>query len=363
MHTIALEQKELTDLARTYGKVYDTEIGEVSYTKLTDPQGFVLLSKNDTLRFYLFRKKIFEPDPDHKGPKKEVKMIEKKGVWELVWGASSIVHDGLPVSEELIQWRLKHALRAGKQGYDEAEALGRAALDLAASAGTAVHKAAEMLLADKEVHLAGRDKRQVEHIASVANFINDFEIRNWRSEKIVAYDKTTEDGVRIVYAGTVDWIVEIKNAVTGKWETWLIDFKTSAEAYLSHKLQSIGYKEAAEQSLGITIDRIGILLLGRATKTGYKLVEVGRERKYRLTFKDFETTYRMLLLVNNGKLPEPSYKTYPKTIKLIKKEEDQNGVNNSNRTTDSGGDSSDDPQRKQAISKGKKKRTCKNRPS
>lgn len=329
MHQIALDPQELTDIARVYGKVYETAIGEVCYTKLVKPDGFVLLAKDDQLRFYMFRRNIMKLD---RATKTEVDLKIGKGVWELVWGASSIVHDGLPVSEQLIQWRLNQALRAGKQGLNEAEALGKAELNLAATAGTEVHHAVERLLNGKDVILAGLPSRIVEHITSVANFINDHEIGKLSiNEQIVAYDKTT-DGVRVVYAGTTDWIVQLKNEETGVFELWLIDFKTSADAYLSHKLQALAYKEAAEQSLGLKIDRVGILLLGRSTKNGYKLVEVGRERPA-LGFKDFELVYRMLLLINKGKLPAPSYKTYPKSIKLSTKES-EDVLSNTNSDTD-----------------------------
>lgn len=323
MPQIIIHQKDLPDIARTYGKVYETSIGQVSYTKLVDPKGFVLLSKNDQLRFYLYK--------------------QPKGVWELVWGASSIVKEGLPMSEGLLQWKLQHALRAGKQGLSDAEALSRAELEEAADVGTDVHKAGEELIKGNEVNLAGRSQREVELIISIANFINDHKIRNSRNEMIVAFNKVI-DGVRIVYAGTTDWIVEIYNEAAAKWETWLLDFKTSSEAHLSHKLQALAYQAAVEQSYGVKIDRVGILLLGRKTRTGYTLVEVDKERKYKLTFADFVLTYRMALLINGGILPSPSYKTYPTTIKLIQEKEEQDVGNIPNTAGDPGtGSGSDNP--------------------
>lgn len=328
---IDLQQKDLADLARTYGHIYDTLIGQVAYTKLTDPEGFVLLAKDDTLRFYMFRK-LIEPAVLEGGEVADVPA--KYGVWELVWGASSIAQAGLPTAEELIQWRLKHALNAGKQGLDSADALGKSALNAAASTGTAAHRAAEDLLNMKSVLLAGRDKREVEHITSLCNFLNDYKWRNAQNEQIVAYDKTMPDGTRITYAGTVDLVIEIYNDKLEKWETWLIDFKTSADVHLTHKIQVVGYKEAAEQSLGMKIDRVGILLLGRRTVAGYKLEEVGRET-YRVGFDKFELAYRMVLLVNKGKMPAPSYKTYPKSIKITP-EEEQSNDNNSNAGDSSG---------------------------
>jgi hypothetical protein len=324
MPQIIIHQKDLPDIARTYGKVYETNIGQVSYTKLVDPKGFVLLSKDDQLRFYLFKK--------------------PKGIWEMVWGASSIVKEGLPMSEGLMQWKIQHALRAGKQGLSDAEALSRAELDSAAEVGTDVHKAGEELLKGNEVNLAGRSSREVELIISIANFINDHKLRNSKTEMIVAYDNVI-DGVRIIYAGTTDWVVEIYNEVAKKWETWLIDFKTSSDAHPSHKLQSLGYAEAVHQSYGIKIDRIGILLLGRKTRSGYTLVEVGRERKYKLSFADFVLTYRMALLINGGALPSPSYKTYPTTIKLIQEKEVRDVDSNNNPSSDTSASSGADDQR------------------
>lgn len=295
MALLDLQQRELTDLAKTYGTVYETQIGEVSYTKLVSPEDFVLLAKDDQLRYYLYRK--------------------PNGIWEHVWGASSIVHDGLPTAEALIQWRLNHAFNSGKQGLANASVLGTEALELAASGGTSVHKAAEDVLNGKKVLIVGRSRKQMEGITSFANFVTDFKLRNWQTEQIVAHDKII-DGIRIVFAGTVDLIVEIFNPVLDKWETWLIDYKTSKDVQLSHRVQTVGYAAAAAQSRGIKIDRIGVLLLGKQTQKGYLLTEVGKERVHPITFDDFVLAYKMVLLVNGGKLPGPTYKTYPKSIQI-----------------------------------------------
>lgn len=334
MALLELKKKELTDLARTYGNVYQTDIGKVAYTKLVNPEGFVLIAQDDQLRFYLYQK--------------------PGGVWEYIWGASSIVHDGLPTSEELIQWRLKHALRAGKQGLDEAAALSGALLGEAAEAGTEVHRAAESLLNGEEVSLIGRAQKQTWAIGSLANFIVDHTFRNWQTEQIVVYDQMTGcghqykphnkmakcNGQRVVYAGTVDLVIEIWNQEKKKFETWLIDYKTSADVHKSHKLQCLGYKGAMELSRGLKIDRVGVLLLGKATQKGYLLSEVGKERNYRLTFDDYLLTYKMVMMINGGKLPPPNYKTFPKSIKINQEEDKEDGKNtNSN----SGASSSSGP--------------------
>lgn len=332
MPQILIRQKDLPDIARTYGDIYETNIGQIAFTQIVDPKGIVLLAKGDQLRFYMFKK--------------------PGGVWELIWGASSIVKEGLPTSEGLIQWKVQHALRAGLQGLTDAEALSRAELDEAAEIGTEVHDAAEALWRGQEVVLASRPTRQVEHIVSLANFINDHQFRNASTERIVAFDKVIVDEfgnkIRIVFGGRTDLIVEIYNEKLEKWETWLIDYKTSKEAHLSHKIQALGYSEAVAQSYGIKIDRIGILLLGRRTRTGYALVEVGKERKHKLTFNDFVLAYRMALLVNNGALPAPSYKTYPTTIKLIQDKEVKDVGSNNNTDNHRGDDDSGDGNKRPA---------------
>lgn len=308
MTKIALLEKELTDLSKTYGEVYHTEIGDVAYTKIVEPKGFVLQAKNQQLRYYLYKKLLGERDG---------KKIY--GAWEHVWGASSIIHDGLPISEGLMQYKVKQGFKAGLKLLDDPEKFAAEILNGFAVDGTHVHGAMEDLLNGKEVTVAGRNLKQQWGIVSGARFVNDHQLRNWQTEQVVAYDHMHTIGlkrVRVVYAGTVDLIVEIYNPGLEKWETWLIDYKTSKEAQVSHRVQVLGYQAATEMSLGIKIDRLGVLLLGKQTLKGYQLIEVGNERKYKYTFDDFLDVYKMALRVHEGMLPAPTYKVFPSKLKI-----------------------------------------------
>lgn len=307
MPTVKLLEKTLPDIATAHGTVYNTLIGDVSYTKLVEPKGFVLQAKDQQLRFYLFKPK-------------------GSNMAEHVWGLSSIIKEGLPISEGLMQYKVKQGFKAGLKLLDDPEKFAAEILNGYAVDGTAVHQGMEDLLNKKKVTIAGANTKQQWGIMSGAHFINDFQIRNPRTEQIVAHDKVI-DGVRVVYAGTVDLICEIYAVVSKQWETWLIDYKTSKEAHLSHRVQTQGYAIAAEQSLGIKIDRCGVLLLGKQTKKGYQLIEVGTEKRIPITEATVIAVYKMALLVNEGKLPEPSFKVFPTVIQLEQEKEEANGTN------------------------------------
>lgn len=352
--SITLLNPDLASLSKTYGKVYDIDQGQVAYTKMVEPKGVVLQSNRDQLRYYMYRKKLLTVDPNQKYPKTDPLYNNEPtywdgksyGIWEHAWGLTSVLQDGLPTTADLLTYKMKQAFKAGVLKIDDPEKFAADILKGYADTGTAVHKAAENVLLGKEVTIAGRDKKEQWCIISFANWLNDIKIRSIQTEQIVAHDNVI-GGVRVLFAGTVDLIAEIYNEDKKIWETWLIDFKTSADVHLSHKLQVLGYGAAAAQSLGIKIDRYGILLLGKRTVKGYLLAPVGNERR-KITFDDTVMTYNMASLMNGGKLPEPTYKVFPLTIQF-KQDKPKEGTPDGDNTNSSADNSIDSGSSDQAA--------------
>lgn len=316
---VELFERDLATIAKSYGKVYDLGFGDVSYTELEAPDDFILeSSREDRLRYYLYRKKEIIKTVDIDKPTKEgqIDLEIRKGVWEFAPGVSTIAKEGLPTSEDLVMWRVN-------KGAEESQRI----VEEAAEVGTNAHKALEELFNGVQISMTGRSKKERWCIVSGANFLTDLKIRAIQTEQIVGYDTTLKVNnreIRVLYAGTTDLICEIWNPKLNKWEIWVIDYKTSKEAFLSHRIQVIGYAEACVSAGKIThYDRAGILLLGKQTKRGYQLVDatdLGRN-KWKLSFNDFLNAYYNFLLNNGGKITLPTYKVYPLILSVKKSDE------------------------------------------
>ncbi len=164
------------------------------------------------------------------------------------------------------------------KGWNEAEALKTAAGDK----GSKVHKAIEDLLPE----IDSKGTKPGKTIAHNAKYINNssgqeeelsvqeydaiISFASWFNEvkpevllKEVTVISTLHD-----YAGTADLICKIGD------ETWLIDFKTSANIWPEFELQLSAYKTAL-QEMGVKIDKMAILQVGYTrNKNGYKFTEV-----------------------------------------------------------------------------------------
>ena len=199
-------------------------------------------------------------------------------------------------SKELAIWM-------AKKGWDEAELIKQEA----GARGSRVHKACEVLGLGGEVHhndvFSDGEGNNAELTADEYEAILSF--YSWCKEvkpNFIATEKTVfNDEHR--YAGTLDAICEIDGKV------WLIDYKTSANIYLSHEVQLSSYLHAD----GIKVDKMGILRLG---------VKKNKIKKY--TFKEVSDKFNGFLHAKyfwheaNANV-KPKQIEFPKTIKLEKK--------------------------------------------
>lgn len=208
------------------------------------------------------------------------------------WMVSSTWISSYTPSKELAIWM-------AKKGYDESELIKKEA----GAKGSRTHKAVEVLIAGGEIKhneaLTDGDGNFAE--LSVQEYENIISFRDWVKEtkpEFIASEKTVFNK-ELKYAGTLDCIAKIDGV------TYLIDFKTSANIYLSHEVQLSSYFHCDN----IKADKIAILQLGyNKNKKKFKFTEV--EDKFNL----FLSAYSFWSEENFGK--QPKQKDYPLSIKL-----------------------------------------------
>jgi hypothetical protein len=213
----------------------------------------------------------------------------------------------------LEEWR-------ARQGFDEAEAIKKAA----GEKGSVIHLAIEKILKGQEFRIdtkvedksrsseaeAAMRELTYEELVGVYSFVE------WKTEMEQDYDiETIENEITIFseihgYAGTVDWVVrftpkpEGKNPLKLSGPTpFVIDFKTSQAISKAYRLQLSAYRVALENGenpineknpngteTGKIVDlsglRTAVLHVGyRHNKDGYKFTETKDE------FADFKIAY------------------------------------------------------------------------
>ncbi len=166
------------------------------------------------------------------------------------------------------------------KGWNEAEAIKKAAGDK----GSKVHYASEDILLGKEVKMGDKylnpttgepeelTTEEYECLMSLVGWLESLKI------KIIAIEET-EFNDEHGFAGTADLICRIDN------QLWIIDFKTGAYIWPSHRLQisAYSYLDFDLKKLGITKEewtkrKLGILQLGyRRNRRGYKFNETKDE--------------------------------------------------------------------------------------
>ncbi|MBK7381688.1 MAG: hypothetical protein IPJ03_22370 [Ignavibacteriales bacterium] len=172
-------------------------------------------------------------------------------------------------SKELAIWM-------AKKGWDEAELIKQEA----GARGSRTHKAIEILIAGGEIKhneaLTDGDGNYQE--LSVQEYENIISFNDWAKEnkpEFLASEKTVFNE-KMKYAGTLDCIAKINGVV------YLIDFKTSANIYLSHEVQLSSYLHADD----VKADKMAILQLGyNKNKKKFKFTEI--EDKFSL----FQSAY------------------------------------------------------------------------
>jgi hypothetical protein len=180
------------------------------------------------------------------------------------------------------------------KGWDEAEAI----KNEAGERGSCVHHLIERLLKGDTI---GIDESYMNRTITVSEYDAAISFKRWYDEtqpEVVSVEKTffnEKDG----YAGTVDLVCKIDG------EDWVIDFKTSAYIWPSHKLQLSCYK----RGLKLSSAKMGVLQVGyKRNKKGFKLTEI--DDCYDL----FEATKTIWKFENGDK--QPKQKDYPLSIKL-----------------------------------------------
>jgi len=198
-------------------------------------------------------------------------------------------------SKELTKWM-------AKMGWDEAEYVKREA----GAKGSRVHKGCEVLgsggivhhndsYSDGEGNMAELTTEEYEGILSFKAFCDEV------NPKIIATEKTVFNKEHL-YAGTLDAIMEIKGKL------WLVDYKTSANIWQSHRVQLSSYLHADD----VKVDKMGILQLN---------VKANKNKKWRFT--EIEDEFEGFLHAKyfwhkaNANV-KPKQKDYPLKIEGIK---------------------------------------------
>lgn len=210
-----------------------------------------------------------------------------------IWVPSSTWIGSYVPSKDLAIWM-------AKKGYDEAELIKREA----GAKGSRVHKGIEILSTGGEVKHndaftdgEGEYKElTAEEYAAIISF------KEWCEEAKpkFLYSERTVFNLKDNYAGTLDAMVELNG------EIYILDYKTSADIYLSHQVQISSYYHADD----IIADKMAILQLG------YKR---NKHKKYKFT--EVEDCYDLFLSAQkfwatDNKDKKPLQKDFPISIKL-----------------------------------------------
>lgn len=243
------------------------------------------------------------------------KVVKKKTDWShSYWiddqwypSVTTILEHGLPQSIGLIEYWKSRTPDAIDDTLEDAK-----------QRGSNVHHAIEKLLKGEPIELVDYNrKREKDALVGFWDWFQTWEPEEFQSEQVVVFEHPD-----ISYAGTLDMVLRLNG------ETWLIDFKTSRHSTetASHHLQLAAYKEAYEQSHGITVDRIGVLYLGTSHKRTNKEEPPTRGKMWALEEVDqgkytpdaFKRVYDMCLFLNEKFLEPPLVNEYPDKIKLFK---------------------------------------------
>jgi len=197
-------------------------------------------------------------------------------------------------SKELAIWM-------AKMGWDEAEMVKREA----GAKGSRVHKGCEILGAGGVVHhndSFSDGEGDIQELTA-EEYEGILSFKAWCDEVkpgFISTEKTVFNR-EYMYAGTLDAIVNIDGI------RWLIDYKTSANIYLSHKAQLSSYLHCDDNKA----HKMGILQLGyKKNKRGWKFTEIEDE------FDSFLHAMHFWRKANEN--VKPKQKDYPLKIEGIK---------------------------------------------
>lgn len=214
-------------------------------------------------------------------------------------GVTTILGETMPTPYALRYW-------IGEVGNEKAQAK----LESAGARGTSLHKACEALLRGETVDLKVKfpNKEDKRCLAGFVDWVNEFAPKVEDTQKDIEFTVASRDG----YAGTVDLRCLLSN------EPWIIDFKSSAAVYDSHKLQLAAYQQAYLEMTGIKA-KTGILHLNSKVKKGWtfhKDLEIAGKP---VEYEDFKKVFEVYKMLNGGKVKEPNLtEVYPDFLNLYK---------------------------------------------
>lgn len=182
-------------------------------------------------------------------------------------------------------------------------------LERAAREGSEVHDAAEKLVLGEEIQLLDSEGN-TKYNYLVWNMITKFHEfwTTYKPELIktegVIYSKQHQ------YAGRFDLLVKMDE------EIWLLDIKTSNSVHKTYDVQLSTYVKAIKETLGIEVQRAGILWLKAATRTESKKKGVYQGKGWQIKeVEDFDHNFELFKHVQAFFLEE-NKDMMPHTIEL-----------------------------------------------
>lgn len=171
-----------------------------------------------------------------------------------------------------------------------------------ASFGTNCHKAIETIINKEKFDISKYSESEKSVIVQFLSWYKFFKPKNSLAEQFVAYeDKETR------FAGTLDLITEIstdklfeaglirKQEVNSLWKV-IVDFKTSKNIYLSHKIQLRAYQAAIEQMTGSPVDGVAVV---KISENGFETHLIDDD----VRFEHFKAVYSLYKLILGGDIP------------------------------------------------------------
>lgn len=195
----------------------------------------------------------------------------KDGV--LIPGVTTVI--GVLNKPYLVTW----ANKKGLEGIDTTKYV-----DEMASVGTCAHHMIECRLKNIEPVLSDFTANQIDLAEKCVHKFDEWRSRN--DFEIIACEQELVSE-EFQYGGTVDIIGKLNGEVT------LIDIKTSKSIGYEYRVQVSAYYRVAIEN-GISIDKCGILRVGRKESEGFEYQEVGNITKHFEIFKHCRYLYDLL---------------------------------------------------------------------
>ena len=218
---------------------------------------------------------------------------------KFVPGVTTILGEAMPTPYALRYW-------IGEVGNEKAQAK----LESAGERGTNLHHACESLLRGETVDLRSKfpSKEDKRCLAGFVAWVNEFNPKFEDVQKDIEFIVVSKEG----FAGTVDFTCKLED------EPWIIDIKSSAQVYDSHKLQLGAYQQAYYEMTGIKA-KTGILHLNSKVKKGWTFHKDLEIEGKPVEFEDFKKVFEVYKMLNGGKIKEPNLtEVYPDFLNLYK---------------------------------------------